>query len=73
MICCNVASAACTAVLLCFMQLLHLAQLASHARSDAGALSLCCPQVCALLVAFLWQGWASGRGYNVSATHSISE
>ncbi|WIA36374.1 hypothetical protein OEZ86_007690 [Tetradesmus obliquus] len=27
--------------------------------------------VCALFVAFVWQGWASGKGYNVSATHSI--
>jgi hypothetical protein len=30
-------------------------------------------QVVALLVAFLWQGWACSKGYNVSATHSISE
>ncbi|WIA16180.1 hypothetical protein OEZ85_012894 [Tetradesmus obliquus] len=27
--------------------------------------------VCALFVAFVWQGWASSKGYNVSATHSI--
>jgi hypothetical protein len=33
----------------------------------------CCLQVVALFVAFVWQGWASGKGYNVSATHSISK
>jgi phosphate/sulfate permease len=33
-----------------------------------------CPaQVVALAVGFLWQLYASYMGYNVSATHSISE
>jgi sodium-dependent phosphate transporter len=29
--------------------------------------------VVALAVGFLWQWWASYKGFNVSATHSISE
>jgi phosphate/sulfate permease len=29
--------------------------------------------VIALAAGFIWQGWASYIGYNVSATHSISE
>lgn len=29
--------------------------------------------ICALFVGFVWQGFASYMGYNVSATHSISE
>lgn len=29
--------------------------------------------VCALTAGFLWQAWASWAGFNVSATHSISE
>jgi sodium-dependent phosphate transporter len=29
--------------------------------------------VVALAIGFLWQGWASYAGMNVSATHSISE
>lgn len=29
--------------------------------------------VIALAVGFLWQGWASWAGFNVSATHSISK
>lgn len=29
--------------------------------------------VIALAAGFIWQGWASYAGYNVSATHSISE
>jgi hypothetical protein len=30
-------------------------------------------QVVALAAGFLWQWWASYKGFNVSATHSISE